>query len=263
MKYFARSLPASFFLLISFSIAFSLSGCAPVGQNQPPQTTTAGSTLGKILTDVAAATLETQADQALGKNRGEIDQIQLLQKSSNSYLLQVSYSDVKLPQGVTLIAEAYGAAGKLPQYSSMPVPINQKQGQAQLAIYGQGSPSAEATSIFIKMVRDGDVNHWIAASTYLPGGHFQSQAAQQPAAPPAAPPISSSVMTDQVFCNQYAEAAALQFHQAQQRNCSGINFPVWHDNKILHYNWCLGVSRQAVNNEQARRAAYLKTCGSN
>ncbi len=252
------------FLLIVLSVISSLAGCvAPTGQSSPTQNPPVNSTLGKILTDVAAATLETQADQALGKNRGKIEKIQLLQKSSNSYLLQVSYSDVKLPQGVTLIAEAYGAVGKLPQYSSMPVPINQKQGQAQLAIYGQGGSSEEVTSIFIKMVRDGDVNHWIAASTYLPGNHFQSQAAQQSAAPPAAPPTPSSVMTDQVFCNQYAEAAALQFHQAQQRNCPGINFPVWHDNKVLHYNWCLGVSRQAVNNEQARRAAYLKTCGSN
>ena len=250
-------------LLTVFVAVFSLSSCTPVGQNQSVQPTSSNSALGKILTDVATTAIETQADQALGKNRGNVDHIRLMQKDNNGYLLRVSYSDVKLPQGVTLIAEAYGTAGKLPQYVSAPVPITRKQGQAQLAIYGQGGSPAEVTSILVKMVRDGDTSHWIAASSYLPGGHFQSQAAQQLAAPPVAPPAPSSVMTDQVFCNQYAEAALLQFHQAQQRHCPGINFPVWHDNKVLHYNWCLGTSRQTVNNEQAKRAAYLKTCGSN
>jgi len=264
MKYLAKLL-SPFFVSILFVSAFSLAGCAPAGQNQPAQNSSAGAVLGKILTDVATVAIETQADQAMGKNRGKIDRIQLLQKNNNGYLLLVSYSDVKLPQGVTIVAEAYGVEGKLAQYSSIPVPINQKQGQVQLALSLQGGwvqNSPKVTNIFVKMVRDNNQNSWIAASSYLPGGQFQS-AAGQPASPPSTLPAPVPATTDQAFCSQYADTAAQQFHLAQQRNCPGIAFPVWHDNKMLHYNWCLGVSRQAVNNEMTRRNNHLKTCVSN
>ncbi|MCF6266901.1 MAG: hypothetical protein L3J57_10190 [Desulfuromusa sp.] len=247
-----------------------LAGCAPAGQNPPAQNSSTGTMLGKILTDVAAAALETQADQALGKNRGKIDRIQLLQENNSGYLLLVSYSDVKLPQGVTIVADAYGAEGKLTQYSSTPVPINQKQGQVQLALYSQGNSWSQkkvtVTNIFVKMIRDNNQNSWIAASSYLPGGKFQSAAGTPtppPSAPPASTPAPTPATTDQAFCSQYADTAAQQFHLAQQHNCPGIAFPVWHDNKMLHYNWCLGVSRQTVNNEMTRRNNHLKTCGSN
>ena len=65
MPYLVRLL-SSLFLPILFVFVFSLAGCAPAGQNQPAQNPPAGTTLDKILTDVAAAALGTQADQALG-----------------------------------------------------------------------------------------------------------------------------------------------------------------------------------------------------
>jgi len=150
------------------------------------------------------------------------------------------------------------------QYLSTPVPINQKQEQVQQALYVQGNSwpqqKVTVTNIFVKMIRDNNQN-WIAASSCLPGKKFQSTTGQP--APPSTPPAPTPTTTDHAFCSQYADTAAQQFYLAQQHQCPGITFPAWHDNKMLHYNWCLGVSRQTVNGETTRRNNYLKTCGSN
>jgi len=59
-----------------------LAGCVPAGQKPPAQNSSAEMPLEKILTDVATAALETQADQAMGKTRGEIDRIQLVRSQT-------------------------------------------------------------------------------------------------------------------------------------------------------------------------------------
>ncbi len=252
---------------VILSVIFSLSGCAATaGQNHPDQNAAGGSSaLEKILTDVATAAIGAQADQALGKTRGEIEHIQMLQKTPNSYLLQVSYNDVKLPQGVTIIAEAYGTNGKLEQYISIPAPVNHDRGQVQILLYKQANANqSSVNNIFVKMIRNNNPNQWIAASSYLPNSHFQSEAVKAvPPVPPPPPPAVVSTVTNQAFCNQYAETAAQQFYQAQQHHCAGLVFPAWHDNKMLHFSWCMGMQRKTVEAETNRRNNYLQTCGSN
>jgi len=64
------------------------------------------------------------------------------------------------------------------------------------------------------------------------------------------------------FCEGYAHDAILQLHDGMSHpKCvAGIQGERWSAQWRAHYDWCLGVSRQAAVEAERERAAYLQGC---
>jgi len=59
------------------------------------------------------------------------------------------------------------------------------------------------------------------------------------------------------FCKKYAQKAVAQYRFAISNHLPGIVPPVWSDDLIHHYNWCLGVPRDNADQGTALRQAHI------
>lgn len=68
---------------------------------------------------------------------------------------------------------------------------------------------------------------------------------------------------DPGFCRQYARAALVQVRDGLSNPSCGrtLQGMRWSSDFAVHYEWCLGVSADAVGDERNIRARQLKRCG--
>ena len=168
-------------------------GCAagPGGQAAGPSF---GQVVGQAMGEVLATSLAQGADRAMGKFKGKIRSIRVVGEDPSGYILEVSYSGVRVPQGAALVAEAYGPAGLLTEYTCAPVPVAGTGGRARLRLAYQASGwSYRRTAperIVVKLFRDNQPDNYFASSSYDLASRQATETGPAPssAQPPAAPP---------------------------------------------------------------------------
>ncbi|MBN1142043.1 MAG: hypothetical protein JXB25_09680 [Deltaproteobacteria bacterium] len=73
----------------------------------------------------------------------------------------------------------------------------------------------------------------------------------------------ASLETKEGMCQDYAQTAVQQYHQATNSFCNlSIAFEAgrWHGNFKIHYNWCLTASPDQIQAEVAKRRERLTVC---
>jgi len=74
--------------------------------------------------------------------------------------------------------------------------------------------------------------------------------------------LTSARAADPNFCGNYARMALNQVRIASEYgNCAYRAVgPRWSNNFAVHYNWCLGSSYDAAQNERFTRKGFLDAC---
>ena len=64
------------------------------------------------------------------------------------------------------------------------------------------------------------------------------------------------------FCRDYAQAAVNQVRGglANPRCVGGMRGPEWSPEYHVHYDWCLGATREAADQQRDLRTGYLRGC---
>jgi hypothetical protein len=71
----------------------------------------------------------------------------------------------------------------------------------------------------------------------------------------------SAHAVDDRDCREYAVAAVRQVHEMREiRSCDRGQGPRWADDWNMHYQWCRGVSFEAIGAERDARTNWLRTC---
>jgi len=111
---------------------------------------------------------DANRDPSLGKYKGKIDGIRLLEVNQDGYVLEVHYSGIRYPHGVFIKTEAYGPSGVWKGYRSKPYPIRSSKGKARVQVYYRGKNHAqrrtEPTRIVAKLYRGENPDYHFAVS---------------------------------------------------------------------------------------------------
>jgi hypothetical protein len=74
-------------------------------------------------------------------------------------------------------------------------------------------------------------------------------------------PMTSAHAADDHDCREYATAAVRQVHQMHEiRACNRGQGTRWSDDWNVHYQWCRGVSFEAIGAERDARTNWLRSC---
>jgi hypothetical protein len=226
----------------------------------------------EFVKDVGGAYVEHETNKVMGNYDGSIDSVRVRTSNSSGYLLEVLYSSVDNPYGVSIVAEAQGPYGELPEYTSAPVPISQESGREGVIVhydgggsYNQGNDPGPATNIIVKLVRDDTPSRAIASVNYVIS---QGSVQNSPGSPQNNPsyPIDntpSPINATPGYCQGYASLAVEQYNQAVQLRCPGISPLVWGNDYNAHYSWCVTVPVDNASEQKMYRTNFLNDCYTN
>ncbi len=98
----------------------------------------------KILGSVAKEAVQESFDEWLGKYKGKIGQVRLVERRGNALILEVTYQNVKRTDGVSVQAKVLRGGVPLDGFTSSVAPITGRSGIVRLTItWAQGSQAAQ------------------------------------------------------------------------------------------------------------------------
>ena len=75
-------------------------------------------------------------------------------------------------------------------------------------------------------------------------------------------PVQTARAAGPEFCRDYARAAEAQVRGGlEHRRCAdGMRGPEWSPEYRVHFDWCLGATREEADRQRERRRVYLDRC---
>lgn len=230
--------------------------------------------------DVTTAAIDDKMNRELDYYDGAIESVSVRSSNASGYLLDIIYSGVENPTGVSIVAEARGPYGAMTEYTSDPVPVSQESGREMIIVhyqggggYNMGNDPGPATNIIVKLVRDNMPNRPIASVNYIISQGTVSEIVDPPQQHSPGPiddyqpyPVDNTPSYTNAtpgYCQGYASLAVEQYNNAVQLKCQGIYPPTWGNDYNAHYNWCVNSPIEAASEQKMYRTNVLNDCYAN